>query len=110
MIWKLLINKRLMIIGVLIITLSGSWISGYTFGRESLNMKHLKQENTSLSEEIERLNSILTKQQSIQNEVHNATSNVNSGMLPAYTSAVLDCLRSYSNGKKCVQPSTIADR
>lgn len=57
---------------------------------------------TELEEEITALRSSQAKSERIRNEVQNVTQNITPGMLPTYTSAVLDCLRDNSSGESCM--------
>lgn len=57
---------------------------------------------TELEAEITALRAAQAKTEQIRHEVQNATQDITPGMLPTYTSAVLDCLRDNSSGESCM--------
>ena len=91
------------VIGVIV----GCWLHGWQTGLRNSQVEQLQKEKALLQAEIDRIQSIQNKAGKLDNEVNKATQGIKDGMLPDYTSAVLDCLRNQANGKDCVRPSAI---
>lgn len=63
-------------------------------------IEELEAENASMRKTLEKL-------QLIKREVGYATEGIVPGTMPAYFSAVADCLREHGEGHPCMHPSTV---
>lgn len=110
MIWviakKLLLNRQAMIIIGIMAVIAGCWLHGWRTGLQNSQVEQLQKEKAVLQAELDRIQSIQNKAGKLDEQVNKATQGIEAGMLPDYTSAVLDCLRSQADGKDCVRPST----